>query len=148
MSGKNRSPHSLSQWVQINETSVLKHMCLLSPNLLSPTLSGHKLNTMKLLDCLKDSILAIVPLIRYRVIASWQIDNHATTFIYKKSCAGDNISCANIQLVAPNAILLVAGLLRWTLLTCQCLHMYHLYTGMLGMQYQFTRFFGKWHQCT
>ena len=39
-----RSPHSLSQWVQINETSVLKHMCFLFPNLLSPTLSGLKLN--------------------------------------------------------------------------------------------------------
>ena len=86
------SPHSLSQWVQINETSELKHMCLLFPNRLSPTLSG----------------------LRLKIICT------------KKSCAGDNISCANIPLVAPNAILLVADLLRWTLLTCQCLHIYYL----------------------
>ena len=73
-----RSPHSLSQWVQINETSVLEHMCFSFPNPLSPTLSGLILN----------------------IICT------------KKSCAGDNFSCANIQLVAPNAILLVADLLR------------------------------------
>ena len=54
------SPHSLSQWVQINETSELKHMCLLFPNRLSPTLSG----------------------LRLKIICT------------KKSCAGDNISCA------------------------------------------------------
>ena len=33
MSGKIGSPHSLSQWFQINEIPVLKHMCFLFPNL-------------------------------------------------------------------------------------------------------------------
>ena len=108
-----RSPHSLSQWVQINETSVLEHMCFSFPNPLSPTLSELILN----------------------IICT------------KKSCAGDNFSLYKHSTGGTQCNFISRRFTEVNLLTCQCLHMYHLYTGMHGMQYLHSVLWQR-HQCT